>query len=224
MNISSITNPQKAPSNGADAQRAQLGKDDFLQLLTMQLRYQDPLNPLENTEFIAQMAQFTSLEQLQNINQTLTSNQSSESGLQTAFSNNLVTSLVGKDVEVATTQVAFYGDTTEINYGMGPGARQATLSVLDARGQLVRQFDLDLSQKHGSVEWDGKSEAGNRVPEGAYRVVVSAEGIGGAPVAAEALQRVRVEAVRYGEGESYLWAGGRELTLSDVRGVLAGSN
>ncbi len=224
MNISSITNPQKTPSNGADAPRAQLGKDDFLQLLTMQLRYQDPLNPLENTEFIAQMAQFTSLEQLQNINQTLTSNQSDESGLHTAFANNLVTSLVGKDVEVATNQVGFYGDTTEISYGLGPGARSATLSVLDARGQLVRQFDLDLSQTHGRVEWDGKSESGSRVPQGAYRVVVSAEGVGGAPVAAEALQRVRVEAVRYGEGESYLWAGGRELTLGDVRGVLAGSN
>ncbi len=85
----------------------------------------------------------------------------------------------------------------------------------------MRQFDLDVSQAHGSVEWDGRSEGGIQVPEGAYRVVVTAEGAGGAPVAAEALQRVRVEAIRYGEDESYLWAGGRELTLSDVRGVLA---
>ncbi len=107
MNISSITNPQQAPSQNGDASRAQLGKDDFLHLLTMQLRYQDPLNPLENTEFIAQMAQFTSLEQLQNINQTLTTSQNKEGSLQTAFANNLVTSLVGKDVEVVTNQVGF---------------------------------------------------------------------------------------------------------------------
>jgi flagellar basal-body rod modification protein FlgD len=221
MNISSITNPQQAPSQNGDASRAQLGKDDFLHLLTMQLRYQDPLNPLENTEFIAQMAQFTSLEQLQNINQTLTTSQNKEGSLQTAFANNLVTSLVGKDVEVVTNQVGFYGDDASINYGLGNGARAATLSIVDGRGQLVRQFDLDVSQAHGSVEWDGRSEGGIQVPEGAYRVVVTAEGAGGAPVAAEALQRVRVEAIRYGEDESYLWAGGRELTLSDVRGVLA---
>ena len=98
------------------------------------------------------------------------------------------------------------------------------MSILDARGQLVREFELDVSQAHGSVQWDGRSEDGRQVPEGAYRVVVTAEGIGGTPVAAEALERVRVEAIRYGEDESYLWAGGRELTLSDVRGVLAGSN
>ena len=224
MNISSITNPQNKPSHTGDGSRAQLGKDDFLQLLTMQLRYQDPLNPLENTEFIAQMAQFTSLEQLQNINQTLTTSQNKEGNLQTAFANNLVTSLVGKDVEIATNQVAFYGGDTEVNFGLGRGARQATMSILDARGQLVREFELDVTQAHGSVQWDGRSEDGHQVPEGAYRVVVTAEGIGGATVAAEALERVRVEAIRYGEDESYLWAGGRELTLSDVRGVLAGSN
>ena len=224
MNISSITNPQNKPSQTGDGSRVQLGKDDFLQLLTMQLRYQDPLNPLENTEFIAQMAQFTSLEQLQNINQTLTTTQNKEGNLQTAFANNLVTSLVGKDVEVVTDQVVFYGKDTEVNFGLGMGARQATMSILDARGQLVREFELDVTQAHGSVQWDGHSEDGRRVPEGAYRVVVTAEGVGGAPVAAEALQRVRVEAIRYGEDESYLWAGGRELTLSDVRGVLAGSN
>jgi len=224
MNISSITNPKNKPSQTGDGSRAQLGKDDFLQLLTMQLRYQDPLNPLENTEFIAQMAQFTSLEQLQNINQTLTTTQNKDGNLQTAFANNLVTSLVGKDVEVATDQVVLYGKDTEVNFGLGMGARQATMSILDARGQLVREFELDVTQAHGSVQWDGQSEDGRRVPEGAYRVVVTAEGVGGAPVVAEALQRVRVEAIRYGEDESYLWAGGRELTLSDVRGVLAESN
>ena len=107
-----------------------------------------------------------------------------------------------------------------MSYSIGAGARSATLSVTDARGQLVRQFELDVAQPHGSVVWDGKSESGGKVPEGAYRVTVEAEGFTGAPVAAEALERVRVEAVRYGEGQSHIWAGGRELTMGDLRGVL----
>ena len=73
MNISSITNPQNKPSQTGDGSRAQLGKDDFLQLLTMQLRYQDPLNPLENTEFIAQMAQFSTVTGITSMDQTMKS-------------------------------------------------------------------------------------------------------------------------------------------------------
>jgi len=157
---------------------------------------------------------------LQNVNQTLEKNQDSERELQVAFKNNLVTSLVGKDVEIPSNEVEYAGATTEVNYSLGAGVRSATLSIVDARGQSIRQYDLDVSKARGSIDWRGDSDSGAQVPEGAYRVFVRAEGIGGAPVTAEVLQRVRVEAVRYGEGESYLWAGGRELTLGDLRGVL----
>ena len=223
MNISSIVNQNGAQAQAASAQN-QLGKDDFLKLLTVQLRYQDPLNPMENTEFIAQMAQFSSLEQLQNMNQSMAQSQGSEAELHAAFKNNLVTSLVGKSVEVPTQEVAYDGQDAEVAYRLGERARSAALRILDARGQLVRQLELDTSQAYGTIEWDGKSESGDKVPEGAYLAVVAAEGPGGVPVEADVLKRVKVDAVRYAGSEARIWADGRELSLADLRGVLAGNN
>lgn len=223
MNISNIVN-----QNGDQAQvgnsRAHLGKDDFLKLLTVQLRYQDPLNPMENTEFVAQMAQFSSLEQLQNMNQTMERSQAAEAELQAAFKNNLVTSLVGKAVEVPTQEVAYDGETTEVAYRLGPQARSASLQILDARGQMVRELELDTSQAYNTVEWDGKSVSGDKVPKGAYLAVVTAAGPGGVPVEADMLKRVRVDAVRYAGSEARIWADGRELALSDLRGVVEAGN
>ena len=224
MNISSITNPTGAGQQPVSTAQNVLGKDDFLHLLTVQLRYQDPLNPLENTEFIAQMAQFSSLEQLQNMNQSMEKSQGSEAELHTAFKNNLVTSLVGKSVEVPTQQVTYDGASAEVSYRLGDRAHSASLRILDARGQLVRELELDTAQAYGTVEWDGKSAAGDKVPKGAYLAIVAATDPGGVPVEADMLKRVKVNAVRYSGNEARIWADGRELALADLRGVLEGSD
>jgi flagellar basal-body rod modification protein FlgD len=221
MNISSIVDPKVSTLGENTRGSAQLGKDDFLRLLTMQLRYQDPLNPLENTEFIAQMAQFTSLEQLQNINETLAGQDEGKTDLNSIFANNLMTSLVGKEVEVPMDQILYDGNESRISYSLGRGTQNATISILDGRGQLVTELQADPSQANGNVSWNGESVSGNKVPHGAYRVVVSAEGYGGQSVSAEALERVRVDAVHFDRNEAYLRSGNRELTMSDVRSVLA---
>ena len=134
MNISKVIN-QPQPQALTDATSANLGKEDFLHLLTVQLRYQDPLNPMENTDFIAQMAQFSSLEQLQNMNKSLEKGLGSDAQLQEALRNDLATSLVGRRVEIPTIEVEFAGQgLTEIPYRIDKGARTAEMQILDARG------------------------------------------------------------------------------------------
>lgn len=221
MNISNvISQPQGQALTNATEQN--LGKEDFLHLLTVQLRYQDPLNPMENTDFIAQMAQFSSLEQLQNMNSSLEQGLGSEAQLHDAFRNNLATSLVGRTVEVPTVEVEWGGDeAAQINYRLGEGARTAQLQILDARGQLVREFALNPSQSQGSIEWDGQSRVDSQVPPGAYRVLVLAKDAAGDAVKADALRPVTVDAVRYDSNGATIWADGQALSLDQLSGVLA---
>ena len=225
MLISNIDSPLTGPAPEAK-KSTELGKDDFLQLLTVQLKFQDPLNPMQDTDFIAQMAQFSSLEQLQNMNQSLDKNLGSDQQLSAAFQSNLITSLVGKTVEVPTVEVEYDGDkTTTVNYRVDDAARSARMQILDGRNQLVQEFALDISSgsgKHGSVEWNGRSRFDTEVPAGAYRVLVLAEDASGQRVWADALMGVRVDAVRYDGQSTRLWAGGKELTIQDLVGVLAG--
>jgi flagellar basal-body rod modification protein FlgD len=219
MDVSSILT--NSTPNQPAVDRNQLGKDDFLKLLTVQLRYQDPLNPMENTEFIAQMAQFSSLEQLQNMNAGLQQNLSAENNLHEAFQNNLVTSLVGKTVEIPTSEIEFDGrDSNSLAFRLGEGASKASLRILDARGLLVRELELDARDSYGTVEWDGKSTGGSEVPAGAYRALVIAEGTGGQPVRADALKRVDVQAVRYVGNQARIWADGRELRIDELSGIV----
>ena len=222
MNIDNILRAPSREELQRDNEAAQLGKDDFLRLLTVQLRYQDPLNPMQDTDFIAQMAQFSSLEQLQNMNRSLDKNLGSDEQLNTAFNNNIVTALVGKTVEIPTVEIEFDGDKpSTVSYRLDAGARSAKLQILDGRSQLVREFDLDITRPRGSVEWDGKSRFDTEVPAGAYRVLVLAEDISGGAVKADVLSPVRVDAVRYDSQGARIWAGNRELTLEELFGVLA---
>jgi flagellar basal-body rod modification protein FlgD len=223
MNIDQILGgaptPEELKRNNASTQ---LGKDDFLRLLTVQLRYQDPLNPLQYTDFIAQMAQFSSLEQLQNMNTSLDKNVGSDQQLNAAFNNNIVTALVGKLVEIPTVEIEYDGlESSSVSYRLGEGTRNAKLQILDGRSQLVREFELDVTSSRGAIEWDGKSRLDTEVPAGAYRVLVLAEDVSGDAVKADVLNAVRVDAVRYDSQGARIWAGYRELRLEDLSGVLA---
>ena len=177
--IQSLTSAT-ASRAGAASSGAALGKDDFLKLLITQLRNQDPLNPLDQNQFLAQTAQFTSLEDLQNIGSQLAEMRALAQG--EAFAQGAA--LLGKRAIAAGRDVALDAAGAELTFAaQRPGSVQ--LDILDAQNTVVRQLRTGALQPGGQiVTWDGRDADGTALTPGTYHYrVTSADGA--LPVAAQ---------------------------------------
>jgi flagellar basal-body rod modification protein FlgD len=149
-----------------------LGKDDFLKLLVTQLRNQDPLNPLDQNQFLAQTAQFSALEQLQNINKALADLKavSASSSLAQAAA------LLGKTVTVAGRDFTFEGSgPATLPFRLEGSGAQVQIQVLDQQGNLLRTLNTNAVQPGDyAASWDGLGSAGRTLAAGTYYYRVAA--------------------------------------------------
>lgn len=196
-----------------------LGKDTFLQLLVTQLKNQNPLDPQDNSEFVAQLAQFSSVEGINNLNTTvsgLASNYTSNQALQAS-------ALVGHAVLApasSTTVDTASGLTGQ--FDLASSSTATDVKVYDANGVLVKNIDLG-SQKAGTVafDWDGTSNDGTVLPSGTYKFVASAT-VDGKEVAQTTYLPSTVTSVTVGStaGDMSLkLADGSSVALSAVKSV-----
>lgn len=148
-----------------------LGQDTFLKLLTTQLQHQDPLNPMDNSEFVAQLSQFSSLEQLTNANDNL-------QGLAVGMSsvgNATMVNLIGKEVRAVGNGFTKDSTAEKLNFNLGTAADNAILSVYDADGNVVLQKSLgSMDAGDHTFTWDGKNTQGAVQKNGSYTFAVSA--------------------------------------------------
>ena len=147
-----------------------LGQADFLRLMTEQLQHQDPLNPMQNSEFLGQLAQFSTVQGIQGL-------QSSLDGLGTSLATDQMlrgASLVGRTVLVPSAKMALEGEGSVRGVVAAPDAGTVTFDITDANGQSVRKITV-TAEKAGEVafEWDGKDADGNRLAAGTYGVTAS---------------------------------------------------
>lgn len=162
-----------AVATATERARTALGKDDFLRLLVTQLRHQDPLNPLDQNEFLSQSAQFTSLEELQNIRQALEAIQtaSTESSLRDGAV------LLGRRVSAAGRAVDFAGSPVRLTFTTRAPVSHVDVEILDASGRVVRQLAGGPAGAGSQVvEWDGRDGTGQPAAAGRYVYRVSAPG------------------------------------------------
>ncbi len=176
-----------------------LGRDAFLKLLTAQLQYQDPLKPVENHQFIAELAQFSGLEQSVGINDRLDMLMTQTRGL----ANTEVVSLVGKQATVKGSIVSVDGTGvgTPVAFTLDADTETTQVSIRDQTGNVVRTIDIG-ARNDGLVQvtWDGRSDAGVVQPAGAYSVSVNARGPGDVPVGVSQEATGLVEAVSFDQG------------------------
>jgi flagellar basal-body rod modification protein FlgD len=168
--------PVGPPLGGVDTgtqlpNKTTLGKDDFLRLLVTQLTHQDPLNPLDQNQFLSQTAQFSQLEALQNINTALANLTAS-----TASSNVAqAASLLGKTVKAAGSDFAFDGTTPPMLPFMVEGAgTPLQIEIQDPQGTVVKTMNVNpLEPGAYTATWDGKDSAGRALTPGQYYYRVS---------------------------------------------------
>jgi flagellar basal-body rod modification protein FlgD len=182
-----------------------LDRDDFLTLLLTQLQNQDPLDPLESAEFTAQLAQFSSLEQLFNANENLESiqemiyNQGEEDLIQ----------LIGKTVKADDNTILVEGETvlSSGSYSLEEGA-DVSVVMYDSSGNEVRTLYLGWQDEgEYTIDWDGLDTDGEMVDDGTYYFSVTAEDENGNEVEANTYIIGEVIGVTYQYGVPYLMIG-----------------
>lgn len=200
--------------------KSELGKEDFLLLLVTQLQHQDPLNPMDDKEFTAQLANFSSLEQLTGINQGIQSltEQAGTQDMRTAVS------YIGRDVRAAGDMVSVdaEGKTSTVYYYLDATAADAYVNLYDVNGNIVRTVQLG-SQQAGehTFEWDGLDWAGKAAPEGLYYIYMSATDADGNAILTSTEVSGRVAAVQTYNGTNYLrLTDGRIVNFNNVYEVV----
>jgi flagellar basal-body rod modification protein FlgD len=195
-----------------------LGKDDFLKLLTVQLQHQDPLEPQDNTEMVAQLAQFSSLEQLENMNANLASSLDLDLILTQVLNNTAAAGLIGKSVLANGNAVELEaGESVNINFDLAANAESLTVTIYDESGTLIRTIEeTGIEAGRQFTEWDGKDLSGNDVSGGTYTFKVTAADGEGNSIGVTPLVMGGVDVVKFVNGEAVLVIDGIEVAISEI--------
>lgn len=196
-----------------------VGFDTFLKLLVTQLKNQDPLNPMDGTEFTSQIAQFSQLEQTIQGNSYLQKlTESRDYGLQA-----LAVGTIGREVLMPGSSGELSSGEMTFGFKLGERAGQVDIEILDASGRTVRTLDGETTSGAHTVTWDGTDDDGNQLADGAYRLRITATGLEGDKLATDLFTYGLVtEVTNDGAGNvSVATTDGRTAKFEDVLSIRA---
>jgi flagellar basal-body rod modification protein FlgD len=220
MDITSTLNAAQtagaAPTNTAES-RLVGDYDSFLLLLTTQLKNQDPLAPLDATQFVSQLSQFASVEQ------AIVGNQKLDEIIKSMSANSIMADigLIGRTVEVPGSVAELRDGVASLTYRLDKDAAQAAAVIRDESGTAVRTLAVDPFAGEHQLVWDGTDSAGNPLADGVYNFTFGAADSAGKPVSTQAYVTatvVRVETTT--SGSSLVLSNGIRTPSSAVRAVI----
>jgi flagellar basal-body rod modification protein FlgD len=189
--------------------------NQFLKLLTSQLAHQDPLSPMDSTEFTNQLVQYA------NVEQNIQTNSNLEKLISVQQSNlTLATAgYIGKTVTATGDQLPLQDGKATFAYSYDSVPDAAAVVITNSSGSIVKTITPELSKGSHTVEWDGKDDSGNQLEDGAYMIKVTALDADKKTIDSTTVVTGKVTGVSVYGGNVTLKMGGAQASLSDVQSI-----
>jgi flagellar basal-body rod modification protein FlgD len=225
MSIGSAAAAQSSTANSTNSSSSANSNDplaslsgnfsDFLQMLMTQLQNQDPTSPMDTSQFTSELVQFTGVEQQINMNNNLTQLIQLTQGSEMLQSS----SIVGKQVQVTSPQMPLQNGSGKVDFTM-PAAGPVSLTVYDSTGAAVRNVSLDASAGANSWSWDGTSDSGSSLPDGAYKVAITSANADGTTSSVPFTVEGTVTGVQSQNNSVGVELGSLDVNFSNIQQVL----
>lgn len=214
MIVDDINNMSAGNTSISSSKPDIMGQDTFLTLLVTQLQNQDPLNPLEGTEFTAQLAQFSSLEKLNTINDNI----EHLNLYQSSINNSQAVTFIGKDITASGNSVYLnQGLTKEVKFELENEAKAVFINIYNPGGTLVKTIEAE--EMHAGIQkivWDGTDNNDSELSEGKYTFDVQAIDVNDNPVQASTFIAGIVSGVQFINGVANLVMDNQQIPMGNV--------
>lgn len=220
--VDAVSNNNAAAATGnatVNTGRTRLAEnfDTFLTLLTSQLRNQDPLSPMDSTQFTQQLVQMTGVEQQLETNDLLTKLVSNTgTGVSTAVS------LIGKEVTASSDQAALKDHNAEWSYKLDRDATDVKLEVLDSKGRVVTTVApdaKDMKAGEHTFKWNGKNAGGSDAADGVYSLRITAKDSQGSTVTSSTYVNGVVTGVEQADGKTLISIKGVQISWDTITSI-----
>jgi flagellar basal-body rod modification protein FlgD len=216
MAITPINNVPASGQSAGTASSVKTTKDDFMKLLVTQMKYQDPMNPMDNAQMTSQIAQLNTVEGINQLNATVSGLQASLMATQSMQS----ASLIGKSILADGNSINLLNGSASLSMRLEGPAESVVVDVINSSGRIIKTADLGTNAAGiKSFTWDGSTNEGGVAPNGQYTFQVNAKKLNQAVVVTPLTQATVSGVELTSAGPQLSLNNGTNIAMSTVRGV-----